>query len=115
MVYADPAQQGAYRAARNRLGELLEKLRAPVTIPVSAPVASEPAVSGFGEVAYLSAVERAKRYIFDGDIMQVVPSQRMSKRLGATPLALYRALRTINPSPYMFYFDFGGFHRRRLT
>ena len=110
VVYADPAQQGAYRAARNRLGELLEKLRAPVTIPVSAPVASEPAVSGFGEVAYLSAVERAKRYIFDGDIMQVVPSQRMSKRLGATPLALYRALRTINPSPYMFYFDFGGFH-----
>jgi anthranilate synthase component 1 len=110
VVYADPGHSGAYRAARRRLGELLEKLRAPVTIPGSAPAASEPAVSGFGEAAYLAAVERAKRYIFDGDIMQVVPSQRMSKRLNATPLALYRALRTINPSPYMFYFDFGGFH-----
>ncbi len=110
VVYADPAHGGAYRAARRRLGELLEKLRAPVNIPGSAPAASEPAVSGFGEAAYLAAVERAKRYIFDGDIMQVVPSQRMSKRLNATPLALYRALRTINPSPYMFYFDFGDFH-----
>ena len=110
VAYADPAQPGAYRAARRRLGELLEKLRAPVTIPASAPVPSEAAVSGFGEAAYLAAVERAKRYIFDGDIMQVVPSQRMSKRLNSTPLALYRALRTINPSPYMFYFDFGGFH-----
>jgi anthranilate synthase component 1 len=67
-------------------------------------------VSGFGEAAYLAAVDRAKRYIFDGDIMQVVPSQRMSKRFKATPLALYRALRTINPSPYMFFFDFGEFN-----
>jgi anthranilate synthase component 1 len=67
-------------------------------------------VSGFGEAPYLAAVDRAKRYIFDGDIMQVVPSQRMSKRFKATPLALYRALRTINPSPYMFYFDFGEFN-----
>ena len=110
VVYADPARRDAYRAGTNRLRELLEKLRSPVTIPAATPVASEPAVSGFGEAAYLSAVERAKRYIFDGDIMQVVPSQRMSKRFGATPLALYRALRTINPSPYMFYFDFGAFH-----
>ena len=67
-------------------------------------------MSGFGEAAYLAAVDRAKRYIFDGDIMQVVPSQRMSKRFKATPLALYRALRTINPSPYMFFFDFGEFN-----
>ena len=110
VVYADPARGGAYGAARRRLAELLKKLRAPVTIPADTKVPSEPAVSGFGETAYLSAVERAKRYIFDGDIMQVVPSQRMSKRFNTTPLALYRALRTINPSPYMFYFDFGGFH-----
>ncbi len=110
VVYADPARTDAYRAGRRRLGELLRKLRAPVTLPVDAPVPSEPAVSGFGEAAYLAAVERAKRYIFDGDIMQVVPSQRMSKRFKTTPLALYRALRTINPSPYMFYFDFGDFH-----
>jgi anthranilate synthase component 1 len=58
----------------------------------------------------MAAVERAKRYIFDGDIMQVVLSQRMSMPFSASPLALYRALRALNPSPYMFYFDFGGFH-----
>jgi anthranilate synthase component 1 len=110
VVYADPAQGDAYRAGKRRLGELLQKLRMPVAIPGAKPAASEAAVSGFGEAAYLAAVERAKRYIFDGDIMQVVPSQRMSKRLNTTPLALYRALRTINPSPYMFYFDFGDFH-----
>jgi anthranilate synthase component 1 len=69
-----------------------------------------PAVSGFGEAAYHDAVERAKRYIHDGDVMQVVPSQRMSKPFRATPLALYRALRTLNPSPYMYYFYFGDFY-----
>jgi len=110
VVYADPGERNAYREARRRLGELLANLRAPVAIPADVSVASEPAVSGFGEAAYHAAVERAKRYIFDGDIMQVVPSQRMSKRFKATPLALYRALRTINPSPYMFYYDFGEFH-----
>ena len=110
VVYADPGERNAYRAAKRRLAELLANLRAPVTIPADVSVASEPAVSGFGEAAYHAAVERAKRYIFDGDIMQVVPSQRMSKRFKATPLALYRALRTINPSPYMFYYDFGEFH-----
>src|SRR5258706_1912326 len=110
VIYADPSRADAYREGRRRLAELLAKLRAPVSIPAGVAATAEPAVSGFGEAAYLKAVERAKRYIFDGDIMQVVPSQRMSKRLQTTPLALYRALRTINPSPYMFYFDFGDFH-----
>ena len=110
VVYADPARDGAYQAGRRRLAELLAKLRAPVKIPDGVPATSEAAVSGFGEAAYLAAVDRAKRYIFDGDIMQVVPSQRMSKRFKATPLALYRSLRTINPSPYMFFFDFGEFN-----
>jgi anthranilate synthase component 1 len=55
-------------------------------------------------------VRRAKQYIVDGDIMQVVLSQRMSKPFAASPLALYRALRTLNPSPYMFYFNFEDFH-----
>ena len=55
-------------------------------------------------------MERAKRYIFDGDIMQVVLSQRTSKPYGASPLALYRALRSLNPSPYMFYYHLGDFH-----
>ena len=110
VVYARPEDPDAYARARSRLGELLGKLRQPVSIPADTASASEPAVSGFGEQAYYAAVERAKRYIFDGDIMQVVPSQRMSKPFHATPMALYRALRTLNPSPYMFYFDFGPFH-----
>jgi anthranilate synthase component 1 len=82
----------------------------PAEIPEDTRGVSEPAVSGFGETAYYEAVQKAKRYIYEGDVMQVVPSQRMSKPFRAAPLALYRALRTLNPSPYMFYFDFGDFH-----
>ena len=110
VVYAHPGEPHAYAHARARLGELLYKLREPVAIPPASTAVSEPAVSGFGREAYHAAVARAKQYIFEGDIMQVVPSQRMSKPLRATPLALYRALRTLNPSPYMFYFDFADFH-----
>jgi anthranilate synthase component 1 len=110
VVYAEPGKPGAYRAAQARLKELLAKLREPVAIPPDARGPSEPAVSGFGEAAYYKAVERAKHYIHEGDVMQVVPSQRMTKPFHATPLALYRSLRTINPSPYMYYFDFDAFH-----
>ena len=110
VVYAEPGKPGAYAAARARLAVLLGKLRAPVKLPESAPTRSESAVSGFGEAAYYKAVERAKKYIFEGDIMQVVPSQRMSKPFHASPLSLYRALRALNPSPYMFCFNFGDFH-----
>ena len=110
VVYAAPGERDAWRRARKRLADLLKKLRAAVVIPPDTRGASEPAVSGFGQTAYHAAVEKAKRYIYEGDIMQVVPSQRMSKPLRAAPLALYRALRTINPSPYMFYFDFADFH-----
>jgi anthranilate synthase component 1 len=110
VVYAEPGVPDAYARARARLRALLARLREPVAIPDDVSMPCEPAVSGFGEQAYHAAVERAKRYIYEGDIMQVVPSQRMSKPFRATPMALYRALRTLNPSPYMFYFDFGAFH-----
>src|SRR6185369_15130735 len=60
VVYADPARADAYQSARRRLAELLAMLRTPVNIPPSAVTTSEPAVSGFGEAAYLDAVERAK-------------------------------------------------------
>jgi anthranilate synthase component 1 len=110
VVYAEPGRPGAFQAARARLRELLARLREPVAIPADTRGASQPADSQFGQAAYHAAVERAKRYVFEGDIMQVVPSQRMVKPFRATPLALYRALRTINPSPYMYYFDLGDFH-----
>ena len=86
VVYADPRTAGAYECGRARLRELLAALRRPLSIPEAAPMTPQKAQSEFGEAAYLKAVERAKRYIFDGDIMQVVPSQRMSKRFKATPL-----------------------------
>ena len=72
-----------------------------------APV-GEP-VSNFAHADYLAAVETAKDYIRAGDIFQVVPSQRWTQGFPLPPFALYRALRRTNPSPYMFYFNFGGF------
>jgi len=110
VVYAKPQQRGAYAAAKARLAALLAQLRMPVDLPVSAPTASVPAVSGFGQTAYHAAVAKAKEYIRAGDIMQVVPSQRLSKPFTASPLSLYRALRAINPSPYMYYFNLDDFH-----
>jgi anthranilate synthase component 1 len=110
IVYAEPGKGGAYLVARERLKELLADLRKSVEIPAATPCKSGEAVSEFGEANFIAAVERAKRYIFDGDIMQVVLSQRTSKPYDASPLALYRALRSLNPSPYMFYYHFGGFH-----
>lgn len=110
VVYAEPGFPGAYQKARARLKELLVKLRQPAPVPEEKPVPSLPAVSVFDEAQFKQAVAKAKRYITEGDIMQVVLSQRMTKPFGASPLSLYRALRSLNPSPYMFYFDFEDFH-----
>ncbi|MBP9803441.1 MAG: anthranilate synthase component I, partial [Candidatus Accumulibacter sp.] len=110
VVYAEPGVPGAYQKAQARLRELLARLREPVGIPPEAPQSSQPAASMFGEAQFRQAVLKAKRYITEGDIMQVVLSQRMSKPLAASPMALYRSLRSLNPSPYMFYFDFEDFH-----
>ncbi|HKO89153.1 MAG TPA: anthranilate synthase component I [Burkholderiales bacterium] len=110
VVYADPTQEHAYQAARERLNSLSTALRAPLDLPAETPQRNGVAKSGFGEEAFKAAVERAKRYIYDGDIMQVVLSQRMSQAFEASPLSLYRALRALNPSPYMFYFDLGDQH-----
>jgi anthranilate synthase component 1 len=110
IVYADPATPGAYATARARLSELRRKLREPVTIPFETGGATSVPESEFGEAGYKAAVARAKEYIAAGDIMQVVVSQRMAMPFAASPLSLYRALRSLNPSPYMFYYDFGDFH-----
>ncbi len=110
VAYAEPGVPGAYQKARQGLRSLLTRLRQPAEIPVERPQPAAQAESGFGEAAFKAAVVRAKQYIVDGDIMQVVLSQRLSKPFGATPMALYRALRTLNPSPYMFFFDFDDFH-----
>ncbi|TXI17096.1 MAG: anthranilate synthase component I [Nitrosomonas sp.] len=110
IVYVNPDQENAYQFGRDRIKALLTKLRQPIEIPTEQTVASNDAVSEFPEADFKAAVERAKRYIFDGDIMQVVLSQRTSKPYNASPLALYRALRSLNPSPYMFFYHFNDFH-----
>jgi anthranilate synthase component 1 len=103
-------QPDAYANGHLRLAALAGQLRAPVELPLeSPPLAAEP-VSEFGEAEFKAAVLRAKDYIAAGDVMQVVLSQRMARPFAASPLSLYRALRSLNPSPYMFYYDLGGFH-----
>ena len=110
IVYADPADKNAYEKAHARLADLIQRLRKSVSIPEAQPMPPAQAKSEFGENEFKAAVEKAKRYIFDGDIMQVVLSQRMSQPFSAPPLSLYRALRSLNPSPYMFYYDMGDHH-----
>jgi anthranilate synthase component 1 len=110
VVYADPREPDAYAKARSQLEVLHSALRMPISMPAEMPMQPAPAMSEFSEDAFVEAVERAKRYITEGDIMQVVLSQRLSHPYPASPLSLYRALRALNPSPYMFYFDMGGFH-----
>jgi len=110
IVYADPAEPNAYWSANDRLHELRRKLRAPVAIPFQTATSVTTADSEFGAQEFQAAVARSREYIIAGDIMQVVISQRMRRPFTAPPLSLYRALRSLNPSPYMFYYDFGDFH-----
>ncbi|AZN35964.1 anthranilate synthase component I [Iodobacter ciconiae] len=111
VVYASTEQANAYQIAADRIHTLRMALREPVKIPLQGPAPSiSQMASGFGEEAFKAAVLKAKDYIIDGDIMQVVLSQRMSLPFEESPLSLYRALRSLNPSPYMFFYHFGDFH-----
>ncbi|WP_047539962.1 anthranilate synthase component I [Methylotenera versatilis] len=110
IVYANPTDANAYEKARNRLSELIQMLRKTADIPTASASTSTQATSEFGEENFKAAVKKAQSYIIDGDIMQVVLSQRMSQEFTAPPLSLYRALRSLNPSPYMFYYDMGNHH-----
>nr|WP_295943012.1 anthranilate synthase component I [uncultured Acidovorax sp.] len=110
IVYADPAQPEAYAKAKKRLRDLKEQLKYSVSAPVVKPTESHPAQRDFAKADYLAAVERAKELIAAGDFMQVQVGQRIHKRYTESPLSLYRALRSLNPSPYMYFYDFGDFH-----
>jgi anthranilate synthase component 1 len=112
VVYADTTQPDAMRAADARLEHLRSRLAGALPaegfLKDSAPAV--PLECTFTEQQFLDAVGRAKDYIYAGDCMQVQISQRTSRRFEPSPLALYRALRGVNPSPYMYYFDFGDHH-----
>jgi anthranilate synthase component 1 len=102
----------AYAASREKIEQAIERLREPAAPPcLEGPPANfpgEPAIkSNQTREGYMSMVEAAKEYIAAGDIIQVVPSQRFEAPLTAHPFNLYRSLRTINPSPYMFYLRLG--------
>ncbi len=110
IVYADPSQPQAYVQASARLQALRQRLDAPVKAPLPLPSACAPQQREFAKADYIAAVERAKELIAAGDFMQVQVGQRISKPFAESPLSLYRALRTLNPSPYMYYYHFGDFH-----
>lgn len=110
IVYADPAAPESYASAKKRLRELKDALKYSVSAPVVKPSQSHPPERSFAKADYLAAVDRAKELIAAGDFMQVQVGQRISKRYTESPLSLYRALRSLNPSPYMYYYHFGDFH-----
>ena len=110
IVYADPARPEAYANAKKRLRELKDQLKYSVSAPVVKPSQSYPAERDFAKADYIAAVERAKRLIEACDFMQVQVGQRIKKRYTESPLSLYRALRSLNPSPYMYYYHSGEFH-----
>ena len=111
VVNVDPSMPDAWDVAQSRLDELAFRLRADSQgygVPVSHdPVAEKDYQYGFSRGDFIRAVERSKEYILSGDIFQVVLSQRMSVPFKARPLDVYRALRALNPSPYMYFIDLG--------
>jgi anthranilate synthase component I len=109
LVYADPTQTGAFARGTARLAELKARLAQAVVVPAVKPTPSHPTQRDFAKADYLAAVVRAKELIAGGDFMQVQVGQRIKKRYTESPLSLYRALRALNPSPYMYYYDFGDF------
>ena len=119
VVYADPRDPDAHAVARARLAKLRARLASPLPEETLLPAegdanatdaGSAPLTRSFTEAQFLEAVDRSKEYVFAGDCMQVQVSQRTSRPFDSAPLALYRALRSLNPSPYMFYFDFADHH-----
>ncbi|ARP93238.1 anthranilate synthase component I family protein [Bordetella genomosp. 13] len=109
MVYADPAQPESYSRAQQRLLDLRARLRKPVDIPYSHASMQTQERRDFAKEDYLAAVRRAKEYIAAGDLMQVQVGQVIAKPFRDAPLSLYRALRSLNPSPYMYFWNFGDF------
>ena len=114
IVHADPSDSNAFDAAQQALDDLTLRLRTATpnlnSKHNSKVVNEDDFVSGFTHDGFINAVEKAKQYITDGDIMQVVLSQRLSVPFSAQAMDLYRSLRTLNPSPYMYYLNLDDFH-----
>ncbi|MBI4328987.1 MAG: anthranilate synthase component I [Chloroflexi bacterium] len=104
----------AYREATERIDRLAARLEDPIPLPTPPPrYASHhdsPVTSNFTQQEYEAAVSKLRRYIFEGECIQVVLSQRFRRPTSAAPFDIYRSLRALNPSPYMFFLDLGDFH-----
>ena len=113
VIYVDPANEDAFKIGQARLEELIDKLRSATPRQAQArslQISEQDFISGFTQQGFEEAVNKAKEYIVDGDVMQVVLSQRLSIPFHSRPLNLYRALRSLNPSPYMYYLDLDDFY-----
>lgn len=110
LVYADPQMPDAYGKAQRRLRELHGLLRRTVDVPLSQASTPTEVQRDFNKDAYKAAVLKTKDYIAAGDVMQVVIGQVLRQPFRDSPLTLYRALRSLNPSPYMYFYHFGDFH-----
>lgn len=107
IVYADPTLPESFSTSRQRLRDLRGMLRRAVDAPVTSASVRTDTVRAFAKEDYLKAVAKAKEYIMAGDLMQVQIGQRLRKPYVDSPLSLYRALRSLNPSPYMYFYNFG--------
>ena len=112
VVHVDPHDEQAFQKGQQRLDKLVQILQQPVPAPAGACSAGVPVsfTSEFSENSFKQAVRRTREYIRAGDVMQVVLSQRQSTVFEDPPVNLYRGLRSVNPSPYMFYLNMGDFH-----
>jgi anthranilate synthase component 1 len=107
IVWADPAEADAYIRAQQRLERLVAQLRQGVEVPAVPASPAQAIERERSREDYEAAVLKAKEFIAAGDCMQVVIGQRLKKRFTGSPLSLYRALRSLNPSPYMYFYDMG--------
>ena len=110
IVYANPEEANAYNKARSRLEDLRTQLRQSPALPLSLGGARSEPVSEINQGDYEVMVEKVRDYILAGDCMQVVPSRRMAMLFTEQPINMYRALRTLNPSPYLFYYHMDDFY-----
>ena len=110
MIYADPSVPESFSKAQKRLLKLRTMLRKPVEIPYSLTSMVPEDIRDFKKEDYIKAVLKAKEHIAAGDLMQVQVGQVIAKPFRDSPLSLYRALRSLNPSPYMYFWNFGDFH-----
>jgi anthranilate synthase component I len=108
-VFVEDDLEGAYAQAAGAIADVRERLAAPVPRAAAGTRAPPEFESNVGSEGFAEAVERAKEYIRAGDVYQVVPSQRWSADAPVDAFSIYRGLRAINPSPYMYFLDFGDF------